>query len=532
VTLLHEFKREERLPSYFANRLQDFLSGARTDLRLAFKSNTEVVVTPAEPYGIAAIDLQGLWRFRTTPVSRAHPGGEEGTYVIWAVGTKQKVSEVPKSFTDETDYKFDLRITDGSEPEGAGVEVFEEIGEIDWDGAKIIALRQTYNVVTGAMIQDGALSSEAASDVEWTRAANGGLLANLKANSVTATEIMNGTVAAAEIANALKPSAGAAAGTEALRALGTTASTAAAGNDSRLSDERTPKDNSVTATKVHTSLKPSGEAAAGTEALRAIGATASTAAAGNDARLSDERTPKAESVTAAKVANALKPSAGAAAGTEALRALGATASTACAGNDARLSDERTPKANSVNSAKIENGTVTDADLASPNNELFRELLCGTFIVPPGTVNGNWLVTPTGVLLKESEEVTAVVPHAVHYNPGQIPMAPPAGKTARMYLHVTLITNNVALTGINIGCLMESMQVKAQAGGGWKFSLLETYGTQEFNSQAKEANASKGSNWTAPVAAENFLFCLLFSLGGVIPAGARPVVNYSFGTYYA
>lgn len=46
-------------------------------------------------------------------------------------------------------------------------------------------------------------------------------------------------------------------------------------------------------------LKPSGSAVAADEALRALGATASTAAAGNDARLSDTRVPTAGSVTAA-----------------------------------------------------------------------------------------------------------------------------------------------------------------------------------------------------------------------------------------
>lgn len=60
-----------------------------------------------------------------------------------------------------------------------------------------------------------------------------------------ATSIVTG-----DIAGSLKPSGTAAAGTEALRALGTTSSTAAAGNDSRLSDQRTPTDASVTPAKL------------------------------------------------------------------------------------------------------------------------------------------------------------------------------------------------------------------------------------------------------------------------------------------
>ena len=68
-----------------------------------------------------------------------------------------------------------------------------------------------------------------------------------------------------------------------LRSLGTGALQAAAGNDPRLSDQRTPLDGSVTGAKVAAALKPSGGAGAATEALRALGTAAGTAAAGSHA---------------------------------------------------------------------------------------------------------------------------------------------------------------------------------------------------------------------------------------------------------
>lgn len=101
-------------------------------------------------------------------------------------------------------------------------------------------------------------------------------------------QVKDGGITAAKIANALKPSGGAAAGTEALRALGTTASTAAAGNDSRLSDQRVPTDSSVTNAKVangaaidEAKLNLASDAAAGTASRRTLGTGASQAAAGN-----------------------------------------------------------------------------------------------------------------------------------------------------------------------------------------------------------------------------------------------------------
>lgn len=51
------------------------------------------------------------------------------------------------------------------------------------------------------------------------------------------------------------------------------------------------KDAGITAAKLADALKPSGTAGSGTEALRALGTSGTTAAAGNDARLSNQRAP-------------------------------------------------------------------------------------------------------------------------------------------------------------------------------------------------------------------------------------------------
>lgn len=71
-------------------------------------------------------------------------------------------------------------------------------------------------------------------------------------------------------------------------------------------------------------------------------------------------------VTFAKLENALKPSAGAGAAAEALRALGTGAANAAAGNDARLSDQRVPTDNSVTQAKMADNSVGTAEIIDAN----------------------------------------------------------------------------------------------------------------------------------------------------------------------
>lgn len=118
-------------------------------------------------------------------------------------------------------------------------------------------------------------------------------------------------------------------------------------SDARLSDERVPTNGSVTAAKVDGTLKPSGSAVAGTEALRALGTGSTQAAAGDDARFP---------TTGQK--NALAGTSG----------TPGTTNQYVTTQDSRLSDARTPTAHTHPESDV-TGLVADlaakAPLASP-----------------------------------------------------------------------------------------------------------------------------------------------------------------------
>lgn len=144
---------------------------------------------------------------------------------------------------------------------------------------------------------------------------------------------------------------GAAAGTASLRTLGTGSTDACAGNDSRLSDSRTPTSHSTshknggsdevaTATAANNAIPKAGGTGKLDIGWIPTGATGTTVCVGNDSRLSDSRTPTSHASSHnAGGGDALAIDA--VAGTGSLRTLGTAATAACAGNDSRLSDART-----------------------------------------------------------------------------------------------------------------------------------------------------------------------------------------------
>jgi hypothetical protein len=191
--------------------------------------------------------------------------------------------------------------------------------------------------------------------------------------------------------------------------------------DPALTNARTP-------TAHHATHEPGGtdamavDAAAGVGSLRTLGVTGTSAAAGNDARLSDARTPSGTiagdlagstwptldiaagaivntdiNAAAAIAESKLNLATDAAAGTGSRRTLGPGALQAAPGNDARLSDARTPTAHQTSHQSGSGDALTGLLDATARSNISK---AGTLI---GTRRGLNLIQGTNVTLTMTDD---------------------------------------------------------------------------------------------------------------------------------
>ena len=210
-------------------------------------------------------------------------------------------------------------------------------------------------------------------------------------------------------------------------------------NDARLTDTRTPTDNTVSTSKIVDGAVTSAKIADGTIIDGDISATAGiapskisgTAVVDNDARLTDQRTPVDGSVTTAKIADAAVTTAKVADGSITGAKLAAGAAV--------------PADGSITTAKLADGSVTSGKLAG-----------GAVTANLGyTPDRSWTATTTG-----SSKTLSNFEHCVVTASGQtitLPASPSSGW--EVAIGVGAFTNTVvARNGQNIMGLSEDMTI--------------------------------------------------------------------------
>lgn len=132
------------------------------------------------------------------------------------------------------------------------------------------------------------------------------------------------------------------------------------------------------------------------------GSTGSTACVGNDSRLSDARTPLSHTHGNITNAGAIGSTANlpiitTTSGVLTVGSFGTTANTFCQGNDSRLSDTRTPTDGTVTTAKLADGAVTAAKIAASQALSVASVSATGNISSNTTVSGGGLSASTGGL---------------------------------------------------------------------------------------------------------------------------------------
>jgi hypothetical protein len=139
-------------------------------------------------------------------------------------------------------------------------------------------------------------------------------------------------------------------------AYGTSGTTATVGNDSRVTGAAQKSANLSDLTGPTSTARTN--LGLGGAAVLNVGTSAGTVAAGDDSRITTA-VPTSRLITAG---TGLTGGGDLSADRTLTVAYGSTGTTACVGNDARLSDTRTPTDNTVTSAKIVDGAIVDADI--------------------------------------------------------------------------------------------------------------------------------------------------------------------------
>lgn len=141
----HVFARDEVLPSWWANAVDLFLSTRASGFTITHDA-THVTVAAGADDQAAVVSVGGAWRWIEAPLTRAHPGGGAGTYLIFVTAAATDIVGTPAPYTDDTNYAFSLAITaTGDTPTivAGVVDLFRQVATCDWDGAQITRVDQS-----------------------------------------------------------------------------------------------------------------------------------------------------------------------------------------------------------------------------------------------------------------------------------------------------------------------------------------------------------------------------------------------------
>ena len=136
-----DFDDGERFYASWTDAIQEYVSTLAANFRLSCASGTVLQVVAGAGSGQVAIGIEGRWRYISSTINVTITGSSE-VKDIFAVAVTENDFVGSGNDPDETDYAFELRsVAAGGTP--VGVVAYRKVGEVDWDGSKIVGVRQT-----------------------------------------------------------------------------------------------------------------------------------------------------------------------------------------------------------------------------------------------------------------------------------------------------------------------------------------------------------------------------------------------------
>ena len=130
----------------FFRTTQEMLGASAPSLVLTVLNGTTIQAVAGTGNAQQTVAIQGRYRYITSTVSAAHPGGAAGTYNVFVTASDNSFT-LGSTTTDSTVYAFGLQIlATGSSPSTA---LYRQVGYVEWSGTAITAL------VTAAGAQNG-----------------------------------------------------------------------------------------------------------------------------------------------------------------------------------------------------------------------------------------------------------------------------------------------------------------------------------------------------------------------------------------
>lgn len=151
----------QALPAWWTDALQEYIGAAALNLRVeaVTPANTSLRVVAGPGADLVAVGFGGPWRYITSTITAAHPGGAPGEYDVFLTASANDFTGTPPN-VDQTDYAFAMTIlASGGLP---GTALYRKVATLTWDGSKITDVRQTVGSAT--LVKHGTQHDPGGSD--------------------------------------------------------------------------------------------------------------------------------------------------------------------------------------------------------------------------------------------------------------------------------------------------------------------------------------------------------------------------------